>query len=99
LAQIDVQALRGRAATLAAAQLPALDDSDALNAWCIATPVRAVADLLGFDEPQLDDIAASVVDFVAALSPLSDAASLARASDAARQLLDRMTVRVAQSHA
>ncbi|EJO62376.1 cytochrome P450 [Burkholderia multivorans] len=99
LAQIDVQALRGRAATLAAAQLPALDDPDALNAWCIATPVRAVADLLGFDEPQLDDIAASVVDFIAALSPLSDAASLARASDAARQLLDRMTVRVAQSHA
>ncbi|MBU9262746.1 cytochrome P450 [Burkholderia multivorans] len=99
LAQIDVQALRGRTATLAAAQLSALDDPDALNAWCIATPVRAVADLLGFDEPQLDDIAASVVDFVAALSPLSDAASLARASDAARQLLDRMTVRVAQSHA
>ncbi|WP_438876313.1 hypothetical protein, partial [Bacillus cereus group sp. BC41] len=39
------------------------------------------------------------VDFVAALSPLSDAAALARASDAARALLDRMTERVARTHA
>lgn len=98
-APIDTAKLRARAAQLAARRLPAPGDADALNAWCMTVPVCAVADLLGFDETQLDDIAARVVDFVAALSPLSDAAALARASDGARQLLDRMTERVAQTHA
>ncbi|AXF22920.1 cytochrome P450 [Burkholderia pyrrocinia] len=98
-APIDTAALRDRAAQLATRRLPAPGDADALNAWCMTVPVCAVADLLGFDETQLDDIAARVVDFVAALSPLSDAAALARASDGARQLLDRMTERVAQTHA
>ncbi|MDN7427142.1 cytochrome P450 [Burkholderia sp. AU45388] len=98
-APIDTDALRARADALAARRLPAAGDADALNAWCMTVPVCAVADLLGFDETQLDDIAARVVAFVAALSPLSDAAALARASDAARHLLDRMTERVAQSHA
>ncbi|MBZ5795380.1 cytochrome P450 [Burkholderia contaminans] len=98
-APIDTGALRERAAQLAARRLPAPGDAGALNTWCMAVPVCAVADLLGFDETQLDAIAAQVVDFVAALSPLSDAAALARANDAARQLLDRMTERVAQTHA
>ncbi len=98
-APIDTGALRDRAAQLAARRLPAPGDADALNAWCMTVPVCAVADLLGFDETQLDDIAARVVDFVAALSPLSDAAALARASDGARQLLERMAERVAQTHA
>ncbi|MEK2603579.1 cytochrome P450 [Burkholderia arboris] len=98
-APVDTEALRDRAGQLAARRLPAAGDADALNGWCMTVPVCAVADLLGFDETQLDEIAAQVVDFVAALSPLSDAAALARASDGARQLLDRMTARVAQSHA
>ncbi|MDP9584509.1 UNVERIFIED_ORG: cytochrome P450 [Burkholderia contaminans] len=98
-APIDAGVLRERAAQLAGSRLRAPDDADALNAWCLSVPVCAVADLLGFDEMQLDDIAALVVDFVAALSPLSDAAALARASDAARQLLDRMTERVAHTRA
>ncbi|KFL53979.1 cytochrome P450 [Burkholderia pyrrocinia] len=98
-APVDTARLRARAAQLAARRLPAPGDADALNAWCMTVPVCAVADLLGFDETQLDDIAARVVDFVAALSPLSDAAALARASDGARQLLERMTERVAQTHA
>ncbi|WP_176050017.1 cytochrome P450 [Burkholderia sp. BCC1644] len=98
-APIDTDALRDRAAQLAARRLPAPGDTGALNTWCMTVPVCAVADLLGFDEAQLDDIAARVVDFVAALSPLSDAAALARASEGARQLLDRMTERVAQTHA
>ncbi|VWB45810.1 cytochrome P450 [Burkholderia aenigmatica] len=98
-APIDTAALHARAAQLAARRLPAPGDAGALNAWCMTVPVCAVADLLGFDETQLDDIAARVVDFVAALSPLSDTVALARASDAARQLLDRMTERVAQTHA
>ncbi|KWI55348.1 cytochrome [Burkholderia pseudomultivorans] len=99
LASVDAGALRDRAARIAAGRLPARLDADALNAWCMTTPVCAVAAQLGFDESQLDGIAASVVDFVAALSPLSDAAALAGASDAARQLLDRMTERVANAHA
>ncbi|HHT9041801.1 TPA: cytochrome P450, partial [Burkholderia cenocepacia] len=98
-APLDPAALRDRAEAIAARRLSAPGDADALNAWCMTVPVCAVAELLGFDETQLDDIAARVVEFVAALSPLSDAAALARASDAARQLLDRMTERVAQSHA
>ena len=98
-APIDPAALRDRAAQVAARRLPAPGDAGALNAWCMTVPVCAVADLLGFDETQLDGIAAQVVDFVAALSPLSDAAALARASDAARALLDRMTERVARTHA
>ncbi|UTV56697.1 cytochrome P450 [Burkholderia arboris] len=98
-APVDTEALCDRAGQLAARRLPAAGDADALNGWCMTVPVCAVADLLGFDETQLDEIAAQVVDFVAALSPLSDAAALARASDGARQLLDRMTARVAQSHA
>ncbi|WP_241302954.1 cytochrome P450 [Burkholderia stabilis] len=99
LSPVETGALRERAEQLAARRLRAPDDADALNAWCMTVPVCAVADLLGFDEAQLDDIAALVVDFVAALSPLSDAAALARASDGARQLLARMTERVAQTHA
>ncbi|OUE37336.1 cytochrome, partial [Burkholderia territorii] len=98
-APIDAAALRDRAMQLAARRLPPPGDAGALNTWCMTVPVCAVADLLGFDETQLDAIAAQVVDFVAALSPLSDAEALACASDAARQLLDRMTVRVAQTRA
>ncbi len=99
-APIDVEALRERAEQLAGGRrLRAPHDADALNAWCLTVPVCAVADLLGFDDAQLDDIAALVVDFVAALSPLSDDAALARASEAARQLLDRMTERVARTRA
>ncbi|CAB3754887.1 cytochrome P450 [Burkholderia sp. MSh2] len=99
LAPIDAAALRERAAQLAARRLPTPGDAGALNTWCMTMPVCAVADLLGFDATQLDDIAARVVEFVAALSPLSDAAALARASDAARYLLDRMTEHVARTHA
>jgi cytochrome P450 len=98
-APIDADALRERAARLAGDRLRASHDADALNAWCMTVPVCAVADLLGFDESQLDDIAARVVDFVAALSPLSDDAALARASDGAWELLDRMTERVAHTRA
>ncbi|CAB3757320.1 cytochrome [Burkholderia puraquae] len=98
-APIDTAALCDRAAQLAARRLPAPGDAGALNAWCMTVPVCAVADLLGFDEAQLDGISALVVDFVAALSPLSDAVALARASAAARELLDRMTERVAQTQA
>ncbi|WP_269507008.1 cytochrome P450 [Burkholderia sp. IMCC1007] len=98
-APIDAHALRERAAQLAGSRLRASDDADALNAWCLTVPVCAVADLLGFDDTQLDEIAALVVDFVAALSPLSDDAALARASEAARELLDRMTERAARTRA
>nr|WP_175799810.1 cytochrome P450 [Burkholderia anthina] len=98
-APLDAHALRERAAQLAGSRLRAPHDADALNAWCLTAPVCAVADLLGFDDTQLDGIAARVVDFVAALSPLSDDAALARASEAARDLLDRMTERVAHTHA
>ncbi|AJY03420.1 cytochrome P450 [Burkholderia vietnamiensis] len=99
LIRMNDGALRERTASLAGRRLRAPLDAEALNAWCLTVPVCAVADLLGFDEAQLDDIAALVVAFVAALSPLSDDATLARASDAARRLLERMTERVARTRA
>ncbi|PCE32521.1 cytochrome P450 [Burkholderia ubonensis] len=99
LASVDAGALRRRTAALAAQRLPAHAAPDALNAWCLTVPVCAVAELLGFDDAQLDDVAAWVTDFVAALSPLSTAAQLARASDAAGRLLERMTALVAAARA
>ncbi|RQQ21699.1 cytochrome P450 [Burkholderia stagnalis] len=96
LAAVDTEALRRRASVLAAQRRPARGP-DALDAWCMTVPVCAVADLLGFDDARLDGVAAWVTDFVAALSPLSTDAQLARASDAAGHLLERMTALVAAS--
>ncbi|KUZ68253.1 cytochrome P450 [Burkholderia ubonensis] len=99
LASVDALALRRRTAALAAQRLPVHAAPDALNAWCMTVPVCAVAGLLGFDDARLDDVAAWVTDFVAALSPLSTAAQLAGASAAAGRLLDRMTEIVAATRA
>ncbi|MGU7773903.1 cytochrome P450 [Burkholderia sp. MR1-5-21] len=99
LASVDTDALRRRAAVLATRRMPKQAAPEALDAWCMTVPVCAVADLLGFDDTRLDAVAEWVTDFVAALSPLSTDSQLARASDAAGRLLDRMTALVAATAA
>ncbi|PHV08186.1 cytochrome [Janthinobacterium sp. BJB412] len=55
--------------------------------WMAALPVSAVASLIGFADAELPAVAAWMGEFVACLSPLSDAGQLARAHQAATALL------------
>lgn len=66
-----------------------LQTAEGLSAWIFEAPVRAVGTLIGFAPSQMPTIAEWVSDFVACLSPLSTAAQLTAASNAADQLLDR----------
>ncbi len=63
--------------------------AEALSRWAFEVPVMAVADLLGFAEAELPQVARWMADFVACLSPLSTPAQLAAAGDAASALLAR----------
>lgn len=63
----------------------------ALSRWAFEVPVMAVADLLGFGEAELPQVARWMADFVACLSPLSTPAQLAAAGDAASALLARFS--------
>ncbi|MDM0106901.1 cytochrome P450 [Variovorax sp. J22R24] len=65
--------------------MPAESPSDA----CFAMPVRGVAHLLGFASEALPRVSDWVRDFVACLSPLSTAAQLDAASEAAAALMAR----------
>ena len=58
-----------------------------LTPWMLDLPTCVVAGLLGVAQAALAPLAAAVADFVRCLSPLSDAAELARADIAARSLL------------
>ncbi|WP_411881100.1 cytochrome P450 [Polaromonas sp. YR568] len=72
---------------------------EALSRWAFEVPVMAVADLLGFDEAELPQVARWMGDFVACLSPLSTPDQLAAASDAASALLERFSDLVQRSAA
>ena len=61
----------------------------ALSRWAFEVPVMAVADMLGFAEDELPQVARWMADFVACLSPLSTPAQLAASADAASALLAR----------
>jgi cytochrome P450 len=71
-----------------AAQL--LADGRAIGAWTFEAPVSTVASLLGFADTQLPAVARWMGDFVACLSPLSDAAQIAQAHAASLRLLGAM---------
>lgn len=71
----------------ALAQRHGLPAQAMLTPWMLALPTCVVAGLLGVAPAALAPLAASVADFVRCLSPLSDAAQLARADAAARSLL------------
>lgn len=62
-------------------------DGAALNTWIFDLPVYVVGDLLGFSEKELPQLALWMADFVRCLSPLSNEAQLAAASNAADALL------------
>lgn len=85
LAGLDLHAAHA-AAINAARQLPAHTQlSDAL----FSLPVRAMAHLLGFDDAALPQVDRWMRDFVACLSPLSNADQLQAASAAAGELMPR----------
>lgn len=62
--------------------------ADGLSAWQFAVPVQTVARLLGFSDTA--KVAQWMGEFVACLSPLSNAGQLARAHGAAQALLDSL---------
>jgi cytochrome P450 len=90
LAAVDLERVQARTEALALqfAGEGALR-AEALSRWAFEVPVMAVADLLGFDETELPQVARWMADFVACLSPLSTPAQLAAAGDAASALLAR----------
>ena len=72
----------------------------ALSRWAFEVPVMAVADMLGFAEGELPQVARWMADFVACLSPVSTPAQLAASAEAASALLARFAelVRGASAH-
>ncbi|WP_447779176.1 cytochrome P450 [Variovorax boronicumulans] len=85
LAGLDLHAAHA-AAINAARQMPTRAPlSDAL----FSLPVRAMAHLLGFDDASLPQVDRWMRDFVACLSPLSNADQLQAASAAAGELMNR----------
>jgi len=62
-----------------------------LSRWTLDVPVMTVADLLGFEASGLGQVAGWMGDFVACLSPLSNAAQLEAAGKAAQALLARFS--------
>ena len=87
LAAVDLGLVRQRTQVLAKSALGNGFRASSLSPWAFDVPVMAVADLLGFGEAGLPQVALWMADFVACLSPLSTAAQLAAASDAATALL------------
>ncbi|MFZ6748745.1 cytochrome P450 [Undibacterium sp. Ren11W] len=89
LAALDPVHIAARAmhfSALLAARLE-LQNAAGLNAWMCDLPVYVMADLLGFAEAELPQLASWMGDFVRCLSPLSSAEQLAAASAAAQSLL------------
>ncbi|HAT30232.1 MAG TPA: cytochrome [Janthinobacterium sp.] len=89
LAGIAPAQARERAAGIAAGLAAGRDvrRAEVLSAWMYEAPLAALASLLGFPQEQWATLTASVADFVACLSPLSDGAQLGRADVAAADLL------------
>lgn len=78
-------ALAGRR-SLQLASRPGLQDGAALTRWMVDVPTFVVADLLGFRDAELAQVARWTADFVRCLSPLSTPEQLAGASIAAQAL-------------
>ncbi|MES2257845.1 MAG: cytochrome P450 [Pseudomonadota bacterium] len=93
LATMDADTVRTRALAVAGMLAASRDLRQAreLSAWMFDVPVSTVASLLGFPDSQLAPLAAWMVRFVACLSPLSSAAQIAQAHEAAQALLASFT--------
>ncbi|WP_164483777.1 MULTISPECIES: cytochrome P450 [unclassified Polaromonas] len=101
LAGVDLGRVKARTEVLAATQAGQGPlHGSALSRWAFEVPVMAVADMLGFAEDELPQVARWMGDFVACLSPVSTAAQLAASADAASALLARFAelVRDANAH-
>lgn len=85
LGQVDLARLQGQVAHLAGDRVPG--SAAQLNDALFELPLFAMADLLGFAPTQWPALAAWTRDFVACLSPLSNAGQLAGAQVAADALL------------
>jgi cytochrome P450 len=100
LAAVDLSRVQARTQALALqAAGQGLLRGEALSRWAFEVPVMAVADMLGFDEAELPQVARWMAGFVACLSPLSTPAQLAAAGDAASALLTRFAELVQASAA
>lgn len=93
LAGVDLDRVAERSAHLAAALGTRLPDGAALTRWLFDLPTYVVADLLGFGEHELPQVAQSIAQFVRCLSPLSTPEQLASASSAAHDLLEMFKTR------
>ncbi len=89
LGGVDLAALALRAEAIAASAAAARDlrQPEQLSAWMFEVPLHAMAGLIGFAPAQWPALSAWMADFVACLSPLSDAQQIAGANVAAQQLL------------
>ncbi|NVD70188.1 cytochrome P450 [Duganella sp. BJB1802] len=83
LAGVDTQAARLHARRIGGR----LWRDDGLASWMVEVPVSAMASLLGFADSRLPAVAAWMDQFVACLSPYSDAWQIGRAHAAALSLL------------
>ena len=91
LAAADLGLVRARTGALARQRAGGAPlRGPALSGWVMDVPVMAVADMLGFADAELPQVAHWMADFVACFSPLSTPARLAAASDAAAALLARL---------
>jgi cytochrome P450 len=100
LAAVDLGRVQTRTEVLAAIQAgPGPLHGAALSRWASEVPVMAVADMLGFAEAELPQVARWMADFVACLSPVSTPAQLAASADAASALLARFAELVRDANA
>ncbi|MYN15376.1 cytochrome P450 [Rugamonas sp. FT107W] len=83
LAGVDTEGARLRARRIGGH----LWRDDGLASWMFEVPVSAMASLLGFADSQLPAVAAWMGEFVACLSPYSEASQIGRAHAAALSLL------------
>ena len=101
LASVDLARVQVRTEAIAAIQMgQAPLRGAALSRWAFEVPVMAVADVLGFAEDELPQVARWMSDFVACLSPVGTPAQLAASAEAASALLARFSelVRDASAH-
>jgi len=103
LAGVDLGRVQTRTEALAAMQAEKAGQGPlrgaALSRWAFEVPVMAVADMLGFAEDELPQVARWMADFVACLSPVSTPAQLAASAGAASALLARFAELVRDANA